>query len=276
MESKRIQIKWKILAVAILLLTVATVAIVIFQEANRQSPVNRPSNPSSTPTPTETPPQFVVTSVTASPSNTTHPNGDNCLVTIVAEVENHEAHNDTVLVIMRIQEPNGNIMSLPDNSSTIEIHVGGSNTTTFRPVIPLNVKIGKFNVDIDVYDLNQTTQYYSTGYIYPFTTPMRFYITYLTGARSHADAPPYDLTVDGVVYPESSVFYWYLETNHTVSVPEIVLWDGFPGMNPDAGVILLGWVYDESPNIVSDGNVLHVYVTKDTPTTIDVDYGHYP
>jgi hypothetical protein len=259
--------------VALLFLVVIAVSVVILQESNIRSWFNcSEANPSPTPAPTEIPLQFVVTNVTASPSNSTPG-----LVTVVAQVKNQGIQNQTVLIVMQIQEPNGNIMSITNSNATLEIRSGGSNTTTFLPIIPLNVKIGKFNVDIDVYDLNQTTEYYSTGFIYPFTTPIRYSFTYPTGARQLCDIPLFNMniTVDGTTYKsdDPKVFYWYLGTNHTVTVPVIALWTGMPGMESSAGVHFVRYEYAESEHIVSEGNVLHISVTADTPTIIEIYYG---
>jgi hypothetical protein len=262
------QINWKIFALAIVLLIVTTGAIVIFQD-QIQSSFNPPINPSPTPSPTETPRQFVVTTVTASPSNTTPG-----LVIVVAEVKNQGTQNQTVLVEMQIQEPNGNIMSIPNNSSTTEITADRSNTTTFSPVIPLNVKIGKFNVDIDVYDLNHTIQYYSTGFIYSFSTPIHFFV----GFSVEPDITNYEFTVDGTTYYEQALpFYWYLGTNHTISVPEIITNAGYPFFSPDTGWRFSSWEYIASNYITSKGNTVYVNVTADTPTyRILADYVRYP
>lgn len=213
----RIPTKWKIIVVAVTVLIVVTGAFVISHLTNIQSPSSPPTNASSTPAPTETPEQFVVTTVTASPSNATPG-----LVTVITEVRNDGTQNETVLVIMQIQEPNGDIMSIANSSAPLEIPAGESRTTTFEPRIPLNVKIGKFNVNIDVYDLNQTTKYYSTGFIYPFTTPIEFYIFLET--RKAACAQPFYMVVDGKTYQtEDRHFYWYLGTTHTISVPKLLI-----------------------------------------------------
>jgi len=111
---------------------------------------------------------------------------------------------------MQIQEPNVNMMAIPNSNSTLEIAAGTVKTITFLPMIPLNTKIGKFNVGIDVYNLNQTTKYYSTGLICPFTTPIEYAISF----SSRADITNYEMTVDGTTYKEQSMnFYWYLGTN---------------------------------------------------------------
>jgi divalent metal cation (Fe/Co/Zn/Cd) transporter len=73
---------WKIIALAMAILVVAIGAIVFLQQI--QSHFNQP-NPSPTPSPTETPEPFVVTTVTASPSNDTPG-----LVTVLAEVKNNQ------------------------------------------------------------------------------------------------------------------------------------------------------------------------------------------
>jgi hypothetical protein len=248
----RIPTKWKIIVVAVTVLIVVTGAFVILHLTNIQSPSSPPTNASSTPAPTETPEQFVVTTVTASPSNATPG-----LVTVIAEVRNDGTQNETVLVIMQIQEPNGDIMSIANNSSPLEIPAGESKTTTFEPRIPLNVKIGKFNVDIDVYDLNQTTKYYSTGFIYPFTTPIRYYFHFDRAAKIS-----FSMTVDGVTYYDDTTFYWYLGETHTITVPHIVMVND-----------VYGWIFDGwgGPN----GNILLLNVTADGPTDIEITYGLY-
>jgi hypothetical protein len=255
---------------AIVLLIVTTGAIVIFQD-QIQSSFNPPINPSPTPSPTEAPREFVVTTVIASPSNITPG-----LVTVVAEVKNQGTQNQTVLVVMQIQEPNGNIMSIPNNSSVLQILGEASNATEFHPVIPINTKIGKFNVSIDVYDLNQTTKYYSTGFIYPFTTPIKYDFVYPTGARQLCDVPLFNMniTVDGTSYGAgTNVFYWYPGTNHTIAVPPLAYWTGMPGMENSAGVHFVRYEYADSEYIVSDGTALYVSVTAYTPTIIEIYYG---
>jgi hypothetical protein len=248
---------------------VAAGAIVILQETGFQLSSNSSTNPSLTPAPTQTPPQFVVKTVTASPSNVTPG-----LVTVVAEIKNQGTQNQTVLVVMQIQEPNGDIMSIPNNTATLEIPIGNSKTAIFSPMIPLNSKIGKFNVDIDVYDSNHDTKYYSTGFIYPFTTPIRFTV----GFSVHPGITNYEITVDGTTYQKQAlVFYWYLGTNHTISVPQIIMNTGPPFFDPDTGWQFSKWKYVESENIFTEGNILYVYVAADTPTFgMTADYVRYP
>lgn len=230
-----------------MLLIVSIGIIVISQERNQSS-----SSPPINPTP-ELLKQFVVTTVTASPSNTTPG-----LVTVIAEVQNQGSQSEKGLVVMRIQEPNGNTMSIPNNSSTIEIPAGGFKTVTFLPMIPLNSKIGKFNVDIDVYDLNQTTKYFSTGFIYPFTTPLDYHIWFWT----EPDLPYYEVTVDGTIYHEQDLdFYWYLGTNHTVSVP-----------NEIGNYKLLRYQLYPGDSIVINGNILDISVTATSCTAIRIEY----
>jgi hypothetical protein len=247
--------------------------VIVFAASLSYYILNQPNqthnNPSPTPTPTKTPAPIVVTKVTTSPSNDTPG-----LVTVSTQVQNNRLESDNLLVVMQIQEPNGSIMSIPNNTSTVEIAAGTVKTVTFLPMIPLNTKIGEFNVDIDVYNLNQTVKYCSTGFIYPFTTPIKYHISFST----RADITNYEMTVDGITYKKQSMnFYWYLGTNHTISVPQIITNAGPPFFNPNVGWQFSKWEHMESENIVSKGNTLYVYVAADTPTyRITPDYVRWP
>jgi hypothetical protein len=244
-------------------LIVATGAIVIIQETIFHSSSNQQTNPSPTPTPAVE--QFVVTTVTASPSNATPG-----LVTIVAEVRNDGKQNETVLVIMQIKEPNGTIMSIANNSSPLNIPTGESKTATFEPVIPLNVKIGQFNVDIDVYDMQRGTKYYSTGFIYTFTTPIEFQI----GFNGYLVDGDYYMTIDGATYQfpriGSRVFYWYLGTKHTITVSNIIMNVIDPGSN--VGSQFSDW--SGSPYDIK-GTTLQLTVIANGTTHIVAIYGPY-
>ena len=253
--------------VLIALIAIAFTASLSYYILSQPNPSQ--NNPSPTPTPTETPEPFAVTMVNANPSNDTPG-----LVTVIAQVQNNRLESESVLVVMQIQEPNGSIMSIPNGTLTVEIAAGTSKTVTFQPVIPLNTKIGKFNVGIDVYSLNQSVKYCSTGLIYPFTTPVKYNISFST----HADITNYEMTVDGTTYKEQSMnFYWYLGTNHTISVPLIITNAGPPFFNPNVGWQFSEWEHMESENIVSKGSTLYVYVAADTPTySITPDYIPWP
>lgn len=237
---------WKIIAVAIAFLTLSVSVIVILQEQTQSS-----SNPFE---------QIIVTNVTATPSNTVHG-----LVTVVAVVQNKGLQNQKVLVVMKIQEPNGNIMSLPNSSSTLVIGGWNSKTAIFEPMIPLNSKIGKFNLDIDVYDLNQTTKYYSTGFIYPFTTPIKFdfYIRYPALILN------FYMVIDGQRYDtEQASFYWYLGTKHTVTLPDDIKNPNYPKfLHP------LGWKLFDFGNMKV--NTIQITVSSDSSTVYPIIYHEY-
>jgi len=260
LQVKGIPTKWKVIAVAVTVVFVTTGVIVISQLTNILSPSNPSTNASPTPTQTVLSEKFVVTTVIASPSNATPG-----LVTVIAEVRNDGLRNETVLVIMQIQEPNGDIMSIANNSSPLEIPAGESKTITFEPHLPLNVKIGKFNVGIDVYDLNQITKYYSTGFIYPFTTPIAFYIYLHT--REAAYTQQFYMVVDGITYyTEGKTFYWYLGTAHTITVPQKTV------TNSAYGYQFYSW--GDTPEEPED-NTRQLTVTANSTTTISIVYVPY-
>ncbi len=231
----------------------------IVTEINLQSLSGQQTTQSPTSYPSAKPKQFVVTTATASPSNDTPGQ-----VNVTAEIRNNGQQKEKVLVVMEIQEPNGNMMELADNTTTLEIAGGSSETVTFLPMIPLNWKEGKFNAGIDVYNLAQTTEYYSTGLIYPFTTPIGFVFTF----SPWDDLPCYSMTVDGANYSRemSYVFHWYLGTNHTVTVPKIMTNEGAPSFIPHGEWQFSNWQYTGSKNIVTSGNTLYIHVAPDTPT----------
>ncbi len=162
-----------IVTTAILVLTIFGGVAEIFGQIDFQSPHKENTTPSPTPSPTDIPTQFVVVTATASPSNDTPGK-----VNITAEIHNNGQQKEKVLVVLEIQEPNGNMMKIPDNTTKVEIAGGASELVTFLPMIQLNWKEGKFNAGIDLYNLGQTTEYYSTGLIYPFTTPIAFTIAF--------------------------------------------------------------------------------------------------
>jgi hypothetical protein len=247
-----------IVATAIFVLAIIGGVAEIFGQINFQSPSEQNNAPSPTSSPTGIPRQFVVATATASPSNDTPGQ-----VNITAEIRNNGYQKEKVLVVLEIEEPNGNLMERTDNTTTLEIAGGATGSVTFLPMIPLNWKEGKFNAGIDIYNLEQTTEYCSSGLIYPFTTPVAFVFMF----SPWDDLPSYSMTVDGVNYNKdlSYRFYWYLGTNHTVTVPQTMTNDGAPSFIPHGVWTFLGW-QAESKNIVASGNTLFIHVAPDTPT----------
>ena len=244
-----------LMLISILVLSSLVIAgiFIIYPLINNSSSSDSPTNGSSSPNPSESPDSFVINSVTANPSNSTPG-----LVTVTGEITNNGAQNETVLVVMQIKEPNGDTMSIENNSLLLEITARETITAKFEPIIPLNVKIGIFNAQLEVYDINQTINYYSTGFIYPFTTPVRYHIYPDLGPKGF----DFMMTVDGKTYHEGQVFYWYLGEIHTIIVPHIVMVND-----------VYGWIFDGWGG--PDGNVLELNVTTDHPTDIEISYGLY-
>jgi hypothetical protein len=244
----------KIIASLAIILALALCFVMVFQLMQGFLYPNQPSTVLTSPS-TPEPPRFVVRTVTASPSNSTPG-----LVNVTAEIQNNGDQKETVLVEMLIQEPNGETMSIPNSTSTLEISAHTFKEVTFQPMIPLNVKIGKFNVDIDIYDLNQTSKLASTGFIYPFTTPIRFHF-FLEYPHS---MPNFSITVDGETYYDDwGSFYWYLGTNHTIQVPELVMNGPY-----------VGWKFSQWGELRRE-NPLQLTVAANTSTMIPIIYDPY-
>jgi hypothetical protein len=228
----------KTIAIAALLLVIVISGFVFWQ--------NQTVN-----TPTISPKDVIVTTTTASPSNVTHG-----LVTITADVENKGLQNETFLVAMQIKEPNGDLMTLPNSTKTVEVVGNGSGSVIFEPMIPLNSKIGEFKVSIDVNDSKQQNiRYYSTDFNCSFTTPIQyvFFVHDLASCRSSCW-----MKVDGQTYHSTGeAFYWYLGTNHTITFAHMIK--------------------SEIPRLyyVSDIETIFVTVTADGPTEYAVSYAPY-
>ena len=210
-------------------------------------------------TPTISPKDVIVTKTTASPSNATHTasNVFTGLVTITADVENKGLENETFLVAMQVKEPNGDLMSLPNSTQTVEVVGGGSNSVVFEPMIPLNSKIGEFKVNIDINDSKQQNiRYYSTGFNCSFTTPIR-YVFFVHEIEAGSRYGCW-MTVDGHTYHSAGeAFYWYLGTNHTITFAPIIK--------------------GELPRLyyLSDTDTIYLNVTADGPTEYAANYFPY-
>jgi hypothetical protein len=235
----------KTIAVAVLLLVIVISGFVLWQNQSN-------TTPTATPAPTISPKDVIVTTTTASPSNVTHG-----LVTITANVENKDLRSETFLVAMQIKEPNGDLMTLPNSTKTVEVVGNCSNSVVFEPMIPLNSKIGEFKVSIDVNDSKQQNiRYYSTDFNCSFTTPIK-YVFFVHSIEAGCRSSCW-MTVDGQTYHSAGeAFYWYLGTNHTVTFAPII----------KSEIPRLYWVVDIE--------TMHVNVTADAPTEYAVGYGPY-
>ena len=61
-----------------------------------------------------------------------------------------------MLVVIQNKAPNADILSIENNSLLLDIPVGETRNEKFELRLSLNVKIGIFNAQLEVYDINQT------------------------------------------------------------------------------------------------------------------------
>jgi hypothetical protein len=178
--------------------------------------------------------------------------------------------NKTVLLILEIKQPDGSLMSIPDNQETLQVNQGSSNSTAFKVPIQLyyntgngpsqDYNVSKYLVNVDVYSTNQSIKYYTTGFSYSFTPPFDVYFFFQNDvAGFHVY-----MTVDGVTYQSEVMhFYWCLGTNHTIAIPNIVY---VPGSNAS-------WRYSWGDNVNSSGDaVMNLTVTENMRTAIEFYY----
>jgi hypothetical protein len=237
-----IRIKPKTIGMLLTLLLVISAFIIIFQMSSNQALTNEhrsspdPTQPS-TPTnsallpspsisnppldpPTSVPSgaalgKFQIGAVTINPPVV--PMGQS--VSIMLEVQNLQPENQSALVNLEVEQPDGTMLTILQDNQVINSAGSSSQTVIFPLATTVNQQPGKYLVKAEIYDLTHTNLYYSTGYNYSFNVVLStVMVQFLISPTSIAPK----ITVDQKEYSFPANFNWYLNSVHSFTVPKMI------------------------------------------------------